>query len=163
MTIGIYQIRNTITGKRYVGASQNIEARWQQHRHAMRRRNHENSKLMSDWHTYGEDVFEFSILEVVEDADMLATREFDYISLMQQDGSVLYNRVNSVGVGLIPHGVLPADPVARVGLMLPLMDVARLKAIAAQWYPGERNALSRTIRRLIREEYERLMREEQGK
>lgn len=59
---GVYQIRNAITGKRYVGSAGDIFLRWRQHRTRLRRNNHPNEHLQYAWNKYGEANFEFAIL-----------------------------------------------------------------------------------------------------
>lgn len=42
MDAGIYEIRNAVNGKRYVGSSVRIKKRWRDHRSALNGRKHEN-------------------------------------------------------------------------------------------------------------------------
>lgn len=63
MSIGIYEIRNKKTNKRYIGQSVNIEARFIHHRSELRAGEHRAWKLQEDWDKYGEDTFEFKILK----------------------------------------------------------------------------------------------------
>lgn len=72
MTIGIYCIRNTIDGKRYIGKSKNIEGRWASHRNEIK-----NRYLRSAVNKYGIEAFAFEIIESFDaiDEDMLAERE----------------------------------------------------------------------------------------
>lgn len=72
MTIGVYKIRNKISGKVYIGSSVNIESRWRDHRATLNSRTHNNRYLTRAWHKYGKDAFEFTIVEVVEnEADLI--------------------------------------------------------------------------------------------
>lgn len=61
--IGIYGIRNLINNKIYVGQSIHIKTRWEQHRSALKHKNHENRHLQAAWNKYGKDNFVFEILE----------------------------------------------------------------------------------------------------
>ena len=63
MTCGIYSILNKTNGKIYVGQSSNIEDRWHYHRKKLRKSFHYNTHLQNAWNKYGEDSFEFDILE----------------------------------------------------------------------------------------------------
>lgn len=63
MTSGVYQIRNTVNGKCYVGSSVHIERRWRQHRTALLRRVHHSKKLQNAVGKYGVGAFEFSVIE----------------------------------------------------------------------------------------------------
>lgn len=62
--IGIYKITNKITNEVYVGQSNNIHARWAQHRrNAISKDKVRKYALYRDMRRYGYDAFEFTILE----------------------------------------------------------------------------------------------------
>lgn len=67
MTSGIYLIRCQETGKVYVGSSRNIETRWNQHKQLLAKGKHHSIKLQNAWNKYGENKFEFLIVEEVVD------------------------------------------------------------------------------------------------
>ena len=69
---GIYMIRNTITDKLYIGKSVNIKKRFNEHKHELRNGCHHNDHLQKAWNKYGEDAFEFHVLEVCERDDLNA-------------------------------------------------------------------------------------------
>ena len=101
MTSGIYMIRNTVTGKRYIGSSRNIETRWEAHRNQLNGSwtlRHPNGALRDDWAQYGEAAFEFVVVEEIGDVDALAEREHHWIDLPYEEG--VYNRVRR---GLYAH------------------------------------------------------------
>jgi len=60
---GIYQISNSVNGKKYVGYAANIRLRCKCHRVELRTSDHKNEHLQNAWNLYGEQAFEFSILE----------------------------------------------------------------------------------------------------
>lgn len=61
---GVYSIRNTKNGKQYVGsAACRMSSRWGKHRSSLRQGTHHNSHLQAAWRKYGEDAFEFVVLE----------------------------------------------------------------------------------------------------
>lgn len=60
---GIYQIRNLVNGKRYIGSTAKIGLRWKAHVSLLRRGVHRSVHLQSSWNKHGEESFEFSILE----------------------------------------------------------------------------------------------------
>jgi hypothetical protein len=72
---GIYEIRNTITGRVYIGKSKHIQGRWNQHRDALNRGVHINDPLQGDWEALGERAFAFTILEEVNDYDERCSAE----------------------------------------------------------------------------------------
>lgn len=59
---GIYQIVNTINGKRYIGSAVNIRCRWNEHRSDLRNGKHHSRVLLAAWTKYGEGAFKFSVL-----------------------------------------------------------------------------------------------------
>ena len=61
-TAGVYQIVNTINGKKYVGSSVNIERRWAEHKSKLNTVEHSNPHLQNAWQKYGEENFEFEII-----------------------------------------------------------------------------------------------------
>jgi hypothetical protein len=75
MTAGVYLIRNTVNGKRYVGSSKNVEQRWRQHRHCLNAGTSTCSRLQAAWRKYGPDAFAFEMVEVVLDDERRGERE----------------------------------------------------------------------------------------
>lgn len=73
--VGVYQIRNTINDKIYIGSSTNIFKRFRQHYDDIRKQKHRNVHMLQEYNKYGLDVFEWSVLEVVEQKDDLYNRE----------------------------------------------------------------------------------------
>ena len=58
----VYEIKNKITGKAYVGQSKSYPARWNRHKSCLRRGVHRNLSLQSDYDEYGLDVLEFNVI-----------------------------------------------------------------------------------------------------
>lgn len=76
---GIYEIVNKINGYRYIGKSKNVANRLGQHKSLLRNNHHiyrtgKLSLLQKAWNKYGEDAFEFKIIEFCE-VDKLNERE----------------------------------------------------------------------------------------
>jgi|19_taG_2_1085344.scaffolds.fasta_scaffold00858_9 group I intron endonuclease len=82
MTKGIYLIRNNINGKLYIGSSKNIKNRWMDHKARLRAKTHRNDYLQKSWHKYGEDNFEFEIIEKCS-LVKLEERELHFITLFK--------------------------------------------------------------------------------
>jgi len=77
----VYEIRNSINGKRYIGQSRwNNNKRLNNHRYYLRKGIHPNCYLQSAWNKYGEDSFEWNILSEagsVQELDKLEKLYFD--------------------------------------------------------------------------------------
>lgn len=67
--MGIYQIRNLVNGKVYVGSSYNVASRWVEHQHDLRKNEHRNQRLQNSFNKYGEDNFVYEVLEIIESND----------------------------------------------------------------------------------------------
>lgn len=61
--IGIYQIKNILDNKIYIGQSTNIALRIKQHLSDLKHNRHSNSHLQNAWNKYGEKSFLFEIVE----------------------------------------------------------------------------------------------------
>lgn len=72
---GIYAIRNIKTNLQYVGSARNIKTRWKRHQCDLLKNKHHSAYLTRAWNKYGEESFEFIILEQVEDITKLIERE----------------------------------------------------------------------------------------
>lgn len=77
--IGIYVIKNLVSGLCYVGQSINIDARIKSHIRDLKRGAHPNSHLQNAWNKYGRDSFDFLIVELC-DVSLLDDREMFYIN-----------------------------------------------------------------------------------
>lgn len=62
MESGIYEIRNTVNGQRYIGQSSDIEKRWKQHLYRLNNKTSTNKKLQNAWDKYGRYAFSFSVI-----------------------------------------------------------------------------------------------------
>lgn len=69
MKFGVYEIKNVKNGKRYIGSTKkSFDIRWEQHRKNLRKNNHINNHLQHAWNKYGEESFEFSVIEEFSDS-----------------------------------------------------------------------------------------------
>lgn len=60
--VGIYKITNTYNGKVYIGQSQDIEKRIEQHLTALQKKKHENKLMQKDYNMFS-SAFSFEVLE----------------------------------------------------------------------------------------------------
>jgi len=77
--IGIYAITNTINNKAYIGSTVNVERRWAKHIFGLNKNIHPNKKLQNSWNKYGADLFNFIVIEELEDKNNLVEREQYYM------------------------------------------------------------------------------------
>lgn len=62
MISGVYQIKNLINGKLYVGSAVNFKLRFNKHKSQLRLNNHDNIKLQNSFNNHSENNFVFEIL-----------------------------------------------------------------------------------------------------
>ncbi len=92
---GIYEIYSVRSGKRYIGSSKNIEARWQTHIRDLKNRCHHNYYLQQEYQRYGEDNLVFTVVHIVSDEEQLFDYELAYINKFQF--SKLFNSLRKPG------------------------------------------------------------------
>lgn len=92
MPSGIYQIKNKINNKFYIGSSDFIRRRWREHTTSLNGNKHCNNYLQFSWNKYGADAFEFLILENCN-SDKLIEREQIWIDWLKPE----YNLSGTAG------------------------------------------------------------------
>lgn len=85
--MGIYKIYNVKTNKTYIGKAKNIPDRFKQHIHHLEEKTHHNPALQKEYAKYGITSFLFSIIEVVEDENMLVEIEKAYINNIENNSA----------------------------------------------------------------------------
>lgn len=94
---GIYQIRNLINGRVYIGQTrQRFEKRYLHHYWKLKRGTHDNPWLQRAFNKYGETQFVFEVLEIIEDGDLINEREFILIQSAKQLNTC-YNMIDGGG------------------------------------------------------------------
>lgn len=88
---GIYQIRHVASGNRYVGSAVRLVQRWAAHRSLLRKGRHHSGHLQNAWNLYGEQAFEFLVIEYCS-RDRLIEREQAHI-----DSGCHYNKAPVAG------------------------------------------------------------------
>lgn len=91
MNSGIYIIANTESDKFYIGSSVNLRKRWADHKSSLRGGQHRNSHLQHAWDKYGEVVFNFGVLEYLDDLKELIPAEQFWCDIYRGEGKELYN------------------------------------------------------------------------
>ena len=63
---GVYQIKNMVTGKIFIGSSINVAGRINRHKAEFAFGSEGIPGLLADWHEYGGENFTFEVLEVLD-------------------------------------------------------------------------------------------------
>lgn len=81
---GIYIITNIINGHRYIGSAKNLYKRLYDHKWELNKNKHTNNYLQNAWNKYGEDNFEYGILEYCEE-NIRLNRETYYVDIIKPE------------------------------------------------------------------------------
>lgn len=93
---GIYIIINLLNGKRYIGSSKNLYNRMHEHLHNLSHNKAHNKHLQASWNKYGEEAFQYGILEYCEE-DTQFEREQYYIDVLSPEYNFSLNVVANTG------------------------------------------------------------------
>lgn len=155
---GIYTIINTETDTPYVyvGSTRvSFGKRWNAHKAQLRRGEHSNKFLQAHYDKYGEDAFEFNVLETVSSSDEILKAEQFYLDLLFRRGFT-YNLATSVTaypstartiVGKVGRPKTADDKVQEVLNVYNAVPNASLRYIAQQT-----NVRYVTVRRILLEQ-----------
>jgi group I intron endonuclease len=75
----VYEIKNLINNKRYIGSTVDFTRRKAEHINVLKKNKHHSKHLQLAWNKYGESSFEFGILEYIDDLDFLRAKEKEFI------------------------------------------------------------------------------------
>lgn len=89
---GVYKITNTVTGDFYIGSSNNVKRRWEEHKCPSALKRFPNNPMYLEMQKYGTDKFDFQILAEVE-IEHLKETEQKLIELLKP----IYNDRNANG------------------------------------------------------------------
>lgn len=91
---GIYQIKNLVNNKVYIGSAKSIMDRFSTHKGLLKNNKHFNNHLQAAYNKYGLEAFSFEILEVVElKRELIEEREEFNIQLYKaNDREFGYNK-----------------------------------------------------------------------
>lgn len=102
-TGGIYEIVNTVNGKRYIGSAVNFKKRFREHRRDLMRNDHHSIALQRAWNKYGEDAFQFLPMMTVEDSTKLIWWEQRFFDALKPEYNICLVAGSSLGVKLTPE------------------------------------------------------------
>lgn len=94
---GIYQIKNLLNGKIYIGSSINCSSRYRKHFNDLLKNKHVNKILQNSWNKHKPFNFEFSIIEEISDKDKLINREQYYIDVLKPNYNICKIAGNTLG------------------------------------------------------------------
>lgn len=101
-TSGIYKIINKIDGKYYVGSSHDIlgkTGRFNRHTKDLMNKKHHSIFLQRAWDKYGQENFEFIVIENIENKTDLLSKEQYYLNLAEKEKDMCYNMRFNVSGG----------------------------------------------------------------
>jgi group I intron endonuclease len=141
---GVYEIRNTVCGRRYLGSSSMLRRRIDAHKYELRHGKHPNVRLQRAWNRDGEAAFQFTLLARLETDEALPTEQ-RMLDQARASGEVIYN--------FAPHADAPmrgrkASPESRA-----LMSEAQRQRYRD---PKEREAQSDRMRQFLADPAERV-------
>lgn len=101
---GIFQIKNQINNKVFLGTSKNLTTAFNRHRFQLRMNSHKNLVLQQEWNQYGAEAYSFDILETLntekllpeELPEALAKLEEKWLTTLTPYGEHGYNRPKAV-------------------------------------------------------------------
>ena len=106
---GVYVLRNLETNKCYIGSTiMTFKKRMEHHLWNLRENKHKNQHLQNAWNKYGEDSFEYDILEICERKDCLKREQYyldtilfaqDFINNISKKFLELGYNINPIATG----------------------------------------------------------------
>jgi len=94
---GIYQIKNLINNKIYIGSAIDLKRRKNDHFRNLIDDKHKNIYLQTSFNKHGEQNFEFSVIEYIENTEILLEREQYYINKFFDNCNNCYNMCPTAG------------------------------------------------------------------
>lgn len=74
---GLYEIFNTVSRKKYIGSSIDVDRRSAAHKSHLRGNKHKNTYLQNSWNKHGEEAFEFKVLRKVPEHELLIEEQIE--------------------------------------------------------------------------------------
>ncbi|MDX8367163.1 GIY-YIG nuclease family protein [Cytobacillus sp. IB215665] len=133
--IGVYQIKNVVDKKVYVGSTVDLYRRLKAHYNELKGNKHKNGYLQNSWNKYGEINFIVEILEIVEKEDSIISREQYWIDKTKCcDRDIGYNRrviaESNLGIKQTEEAIMKNSE-AKKGMNHPrrIVDIDQVKEI----------------------------------
>jgi len=87
----IYQILNKANGKKWVSETFNLDVSKFGQFYMLKKGTHPSKEFIKDYNTYGENAFEFSVLDVHNDINTLPKKYKDYIEFIKPEYNLQKN------------------------------------------------------------------------
>lgn len=98
----IYKIINTITNKIYIGSTNDIYRRIQQHYYKLINGTHHSIKLQNSWNTYGPEFFTFEIIQpVFNESNLIEIEQMWLDSTRCYENGIGYNVSTCAAVAVV--------------------------------------------------------------
>lgn len=156
---GIYEIVNTIDGKRYLGSAACLRIRWRVHKGLLNKGGHHAPHLQHAWTKYGSEAFEFRVVQFCERLSLIE-REQAFIDSMQPEYNVCrkagstFGRAHSaetkrkIGAKKVGLKLPPRTAEYRAAASLRLLGKSKSEAHAAAFQAGRANRVYTEEQRL---------------
>lgn len=129
----IYKIINVVNNKFYVGSTTNKKVRFRQHRKLLRGNRHHCKHLQAAWNKYGEDKFEFVIVEVVPET--MSLQQIEDIYLLQHVGQPMcYNSGYSADA---PWRNAPPETTPNFGKVMAEQQKEKISTTLKEFYAAD--------------------------
>jgi len=102
----IYQILNKVNGKFYIGSSKKVEQRLRDHINKLRLNKNNCGIVQNAWNKYGEENFEFIVLEYVENEEKLIEKEQYYLDTLKPHYNIRKVAESNRGVKRTPEALI---------------------------------------------------------
>jgi len=97
-TAGVYEIVNTINGKKYIGSSVDVNKRLWTHQQKLRKNCHRNQHLQRSWNKHSEDNFKFNILTTAKGIKDLIPLEQRFLDKSEDVYNIRPRAENCLGI-----------------------------------------------------------------
>lgn len=91
MNIGIYQIRNLINNKIYIGSSINLSEREYKHFWMLSNGTHDNEYLQNSYNKYGRKNFIFEVIELCDENELIVKENLHILNTKSNNDNFGYN------------------------------------------------------------------------
>ncbi|MBN1613848.1 MAG: GIY-YIG nuclease family protein [Deltaproteobacteria bacterium] len=97
---GVFQVRNTVSGRSLVGSSPNLPGMLNRQRFQLASGSHPDKELQKDWNDLGPEVFAFEILDILEPPDEPSRNPTEDLRVLKE---IWLDKLSESGVALYPQ------------------------------------------------------------